>query len=119
MDIEGMRGIAVLLVVAFHVGVPGFTGGYVGVDVFFVLSGYLITSLFLIEWERTGTIRLGAFWARRMTSGSVSACRVAKASLADSASSGFDGLGMMNPNWSSISDVSVTASADVFQTTTV
>ena len=42
-DVEGLRAVAILLVVAYHVGVPGFSGGYVGVDVFFVLSGYLIT----------------------------------------------------------------------------
>lgn len=64
-DIEGLRGIAILLVVAYHVGVPGFAGGYVGVDVFFVLSGYLITSLLAKELEHTGGIRLAEFYARR------------------------------------------------------
>ncbi|MGH7656940.1 MAG: acyltransferase family protein, partial [Gemmatimonadales bacterium] len=64
-DIEGLRAIAVLLIVAFHAGVPGFTGGFVGVDVFFVLSGYLITWLLVDEAERTGTINLGRFYARR------------------------------------------------------
>ena len=64
-DIEGLRAVAVLLVVLYHAGVPGFGGGYVGVDVFFVLSGYLITWLLVHEVEETGTVRLGRFYARR------------------------------------------------------
>src|SRR3954468_17503979 len=48
-DIEGLRAVAVLLVVAAHAGVPRLAGGYVGVDVFFVISGFLITSLLLRE----------------------------------------------------------------------
>ncbi|MGW2545447.1 acyltransferase family protein [Kitasatospora sp. NPDC001574] len=46
-DIEGLRGVAVLSVLAFHATVPAFTGGYVGVDIFFVISGFLITGLLL------------------------------------------------------------------------
>ncbi|HLU81802.1 MAG TPA: acyltransferase family protein, partial [Trueperaceae bacterium] len=64
-DIEGVRGIAVLLVVLFHAGIPYFTGGFVGVDVFFVLSGYLITRLLVDEAAATGRIDLVAFYARR------------------------------------------------------
>jgi peptidoglycan/LPS O-acetylase OafA/YrhL len=64
-DIEGLRGVAILLVVFYHIGVPGFAGGYVGVDVFFVLSGYLITGLLLQEIETTGHLRLRNFYARR------------------------------------------------------
>jgi peptidoglycan/LPS O-acetylase OafA/YrhL len=64
-DLEGLRAIAVLLVVAYHARVPGFGGGFVGVDVFFVLSGYLITGLLLRELRQTGTISLPAFYARR------------------------------------------------------
>jgi peptidoglycan/LPS O-acetylase OafA/YrhL len=64
-DIEGLRGIAILTVVAYHAGLPGFGGGYVGVDVFFVLSGYLITGLLFTEMEKKGSISLPGFYARR------------------------------------------------------
>lgn len=64
-DIEGLRGIAILLVVAYHAGVPWITGGYVGVDVFFVLSGYLITGLLVREIEGTGRLNLIGFYTRR------------------------------------------------------
>ena len=64
-DLEGLRAVAILLVLAYHAGVPGFGGGFVGVDVFFVLSGFLITGLLLREVGRTGTISLLAFYARR------------------------------------------------------
>ena len=65
-DIEGLRGIAVLLVVAFHCGIPGVTGGFVGVDVFFVLSGYLITGLLVTEIQKTSRLNLLNFYARRV-----------------------------------------------------
>lgn len=65
-DIEGLRGVAILLVVAYHAGVPGMRGGYVGVDVFFVLSGYLITGILVSEIERTGRLDLRGFYARRV-----------------------------------------------------
>jgi peptidoglycan/LPS O-acetylase OafA/YrhL len=64
-DLEGLRAVAVVLVVLFHAGVPGFRGGYVGVDVFFVLSGFLITGLLVRELQRTGMISLVNFYARR------------------------------------------------------
>ncbi|HEX5597171.1 MAG TPA: acyltransferase family protein [Micromonosporaceae bacterium] len=64
-DIEGMRAVAVLLVVLGHAGIGLFSGGYVGVDVFFVISGFLITSLLLKETSATGTISISRFYARR------------------------------------------------------
>ncbi|MFG2975698.1 acyltransferase family protein [Streptomyces sp. NPDC048331] len=64
-DIEGLRAVAVLAVLAFHAGVPWTTGGFVGVDVFFVISGYLITGLLVREAITTGRIRLGDFFSRR------------------------------------------------------
>jgi len=65
-DIEGLRAVAVLAVLLFHAGVPGLAGGYVGVDVFFVVSGFLITSLLVTEKESSGTISLSSFYARRV-----------------------------------------------------
>ena len=64
-DIEGLRGIAVLIVVLFHAGLAGVGGGFIGVDVFFVISGFLITGLLLREHERTGRIAFLPFYARR------------------------------------------------------
>ncbi|GAB6899557.1 acyltransferase family protein [Kineosporia succinea] len=64
-DIEGLRALAVLLVVLYHCGVSTFSGGYVGVDVFFVISGYLITSHLAREVAETGRLRIGRFYARR------------------------------------------------------
>ncbi len=61
--LDGARGAAVIAVLLFHGGV--LKGGYLGVDLFFVLSGYLITSLLLAETARCGAIGLGGFWARR------------------------------------------------------
>jgi peptidoglycan/LPS O-acetylase OafA/YrhL len=65
-DIEGLRAVAVSLVLLYHAAVPGFGGGYVGVDVFFVLSGFLISGLLLRELETTGSISLPSFYARRL-----------------------------------------------------
>ena len=64
-DIEGLRAIAILLVVACHCGVPRFAGGFVGVDIFFVLSGYLITEILSRELRETSRIDFTAFYARR------------------------------------------------------
>jgi peptidoglycan/LPS O-acetylase OafA/YrhL len=65
-DIEGLRAVAVTSVVAFHAGVGFISGGFVGVDVFFVLSGFLITGLLVDELARTGRISLTHFYARRV-----------------------------------------------------
>lgn len=59
-----MRAVAVIAVVLFHFGVPGFTGGFVGVDVFFVISGYLITSI-IWNQRQAGRFSFVEFWARR------------------------------------------------------
>lgn len=63
--LDGIRGVAVLLVLFFHAGFSWFTGGFIGVSVFFVLSGYLITNLLAAEHQSTGTVSLRAFWGRR------------------------------------------------------
>ncbi|MDR6171111.1 peptidoglycan/LPS O-acetylase OafA/YrhL [Curtobacterium sp. SORGH_AS776] len=65
-DIQGLRAVAVLLVVVYHTGAPVLTGGYVGVDVFFAISGFLITGQLLREVERTGRIDFGSFYAGRI-----------------------------------------------------
>ena len=65
-EIQGLRAVAVLLVVLFHLWPDQVPGGYIGVDVFFVISGYLITSHILREVDRTGSVSLAGFWARRL-----------------------------------------------------
>jgi peptidoglycan/LPS O-acetylase OafA/YrhL len=65
-DIDGLRALAVALVVAFHCGISAASGGFVGVDIFFVLSGYLITSILVVEQRETGRIDFAAFYARRV-----------------------------------------------------
>jgi peptidoglycan/LPS O-acetylase OafA/YrhL len=64
-DIDGCRAIAILLVVGYHIGLSWLPGGFVGVDVFFVISGYLITSLLVTEQRDAGRIDFAAFYARR------------------------------------------------------
>ena len=63
--LDGLRAIAVLGVMLYHGGAPLVGGGFLGVNVFFVLSGFLITSLLLGEWAKRLTVRLGQFWTRR------------------------------------------------------
>jgi peptidoglycan/LPS O-acetylase OafA/YrhL len=64
-DVEGLRAVAIGLVLLYHAGLPFVPGGYVGVDVFFVISGFLITTQLVSELERTGRISLPRFYARR------------------------------------------------------
>jgi peptidoglycan/LPS O-acetylase OafA/YrhL len=64
-SLDGLRGVAILAVLGLHAQLPFFHGGFVGVDVFFVLSGFLITVLLLEEWRGRGTIGLGRFYLRR------------------------------------------------------
>ena len=63
--LDGLRALAVAAVVLYHAEVAPLSGGFLGVDLFFVISGFLITSLLLAEWERTGRLDLRAFWLRR------------------------------------------------------
>jgi peptidoglycan/LPS O-acetylase OafA/YrhL len=64
--VEGLRAVAVLAVLWYHIGLPGIPGGFAGVDIFFVISGFLITGLLLREREQTGRIALRHFYSRRM-----------------------------------------------------
>ncbi|MDR7236380.1 acyltransferase family protein [Neobacillus drentensis] len=65
VGLDGLRGLAVLSVIFYHIGFPWASGGFLGVVVFFVLSGYLITDLIMTEWEQRGRIDLKNFWIRR------------------------------------------------------
>src|SRR5690625_850586 len=65
-DVEGMRAVAVGLVLLYHAGVGAIPGGYVGVDVFFVISGFLITGMLVREVQTTGRVSLSRFYARRI-----------------------------------------------------
>ena len=64
-DINGLRAVAIFLVVVFHSGFGWVRGGFVGVDVFFVVSGFLISGLLLVEFEKSGGVSLSGFWGRR------------------------------------------------------
>ncbi|TDY42591.1 peptidoglycan-N-acetylmuramate O-acetyltransferase [Alicyclobacillus sacchari] len=63
--LDGLRALAVLAVIAYHLNLSWAPGGLLGVQVFFVLSGYLITDLLIAQWKRNGRILLGDFWLRR------------------------------------------------------
>jgi len=64
--LDGLRAVAVLAVFGYHAAVPHLAGGFLGVDAFFVISGFLITTLLVREWDRADSIRLTSFWARRV-----------------------------------------------------
>ncbi|QWS33787.1 acyltransferase family protein [Curtobacterium aetherium] len=66
LALDGLRTVAIVAVILYHLHVPQFEGGWIGVTVFFVLSGYLISTLLLRERDKTGTIRLGSFWWKRL-----------------------------------------------------
>ncbi len=63
--LDGVRALAVLTVIGFHEGASGLRGGFLGVDIFFVLSGFLITDLLIARYDRTGRLHLADFWTRR------------------------------------------------------
>ena len=63
--LDGIRGVAIIVIMGYHGGVFLTSGGFYSLDTFFALSGFLITSLLISEWQSTSTIRLGRFWARR------------------------------------------------------
>lgn len=65
-DIDGLRAVAVMIVVLYHVGFAPLSGGFIGVDVFFVISGFLITRIILIELEQSGRLSYSRFYARRV-----------------------------------------------------
>ncbi len=89
-DVQGLRAVAVLLVVLYHARLPGLSGGYVGVDVFFVISGFLITQLLARELTTTGRIAFGQFYARRVR-------RILPASFLVLAVTAVVGMAVMSP----------------------
>jgi hypothetical protein len=64
--LDGLRVVAVYLVILFHAGLTRFSGGFIGVDVFFVLSGYLVTQLLMRDLRWRGSIRFARFYSQRM-----------------------------------------------------
>ncbi|EFR87893.1 O-acetyltransferase OatA [Listeria marthii FSL S4-120] len=64
-SIDGLRALAVIAVIAYHLNFSWAKGGFIGVDIFFVLSGYLITNILLTQWEKTQSLQLKQFWIRR------------------------------------------------------
>lgn len=65
-ELDGLRTVAVYLVLLFHAGLPWFVGGFVGVDLFFCLSGFLVTSVLIRELQESGSLRVARFYSRRV-----------------------------------------------------
>jgi len=65
-QLDGLRGVAIILVMLFHARLSTFSGGYIGVDIFFVLSGFLISSILINEFKEKQDIDLKNFYIRRM-----------------------------------------------------
>src|SRR4029453_16288191 len=63
--LDGLRALAVLAIIAYHLNYSWAHGAFLAVDLFFIVSGFLITMLLVVEWQRSGTIGLRRFWARR------------------------------------------------------
>src|ERR1700733_3131624 len=63
--LDGLRAVSLLILMGYHFGVSWLQGGFFGLDIFYVLSGYLITGLLLGEYRRRGGVKLSAFWLRR------------------------------------------------------
>src|SRR5664280_3043097 len=63
--LDGIRAVTLLIIMGYHFGVGWLTGGFFGLDIFYVLSGYLITGLLISEYKKRGAIKLSAFWLRR------------------------------------------------------
>src|SRR5262245_40645743 len=80
--LDGLRALAVTAVLLYHANLGWLPAGFLGVDVFFVISGYLITTLLLAEWREHNTIGLKAFWLRRARRLLPAACLTIVASLA-------------------------------------
>src|SRR5947209_5911288 len=110
--LDGVRAVAVLTVIAYHLGLPAARGGMLGVGVFFTLSGYLITDLLLGHWRQHGRLGLGEFWLRRarrllpalfvmLAVVSVGTALFDAAQLADTRRQVIAALGYFN-NWSTI-----------------
>ncbi len=64
--LDGLRAIAVIAIIIYHLNPKWLSGGFLGVDTFFIISGYLITSLLIHEYQQTGTIDLLHFWKKRI-----------------------------------------------------
>ncbi len=88
-DVQGMRAIAILLAIVYHAGLPGFSGGYVGIEVFFVISGFVITGLLLRERETTGRTSILSFYGRRARR-IIPARRLSSSSRSSPATTGSD-----------------------------